>query len=459
LKADKLARYILENEEVLVNKILKYAIERNYAKYTSTLKEAWRVSIEGFSAALAKVIAHSSSIPEMGPDDDFTKKESAQFGIVEAQKHRSRGVTLAMFLSFMKYYQQAYIDLVVESKFSDNEKNYFMQYIKRFYDNVELGFIVEWAGQSEKQLLTDLQDTNRLMQNEKNKYLTVFESIYDPVILVNKNNVIENINSKATETFLNKSSSGSKYYGTMDTDRDLGWLGEEINQFIDLKLNEVLKEKTIEIRGVQKTFLVKFKKMLDVSQKYSGTVVIFDDITKRLEMEGILRKQRDLLETYAFTDIMTGLSNRRTGLLILGKELERAHKENIPLSICYIDVDNLKKVNDTFGHLEGDHLINRVASCIKSSVREMDAVSRMGGDEFLIIFPGYKEPDAEGVVQKICSSLNEKNQADQKTYPYSFSYGIMDMTRKSKDSVNEAISAADEKMYKNKILKKQHEPG
>ena len=455
MKVDKLAKYILENEETLVNKILKYAIKLNYAKYTSTLKEAWRVSIEGFSEAIVKVITRNSTAPEMGPDDDYTKKEAAQFGIIEAQKHRSRGVTLAMFLSFMKYYQQAYIDLISESGFSEKEKTYYMYYIKRFYDNVELGFIVEWAGLSEKQLLTDLQESNRLMQNEKNKYLTVFESIYDPVILINKDNNIENINNKAAELFFNESASGSKYYGKMDTDKNLGWLSDEIDQFIDLKLNEVLKEKTVEIMGIQKTFLIKLKKMLDVSEKYSGIVVIFDDITERLKVEGILKKQRDLLETYAFTDIMTGLSNRRTGLLMLEKELERAHMDNTPLSICYIDVDNLKKVNDTYGHLEGDHLIECVASCIKTSVRETDVISRMGGDEFLIIFPGFREPDAEIIVQKICKSLDEKNIEEKKQYRYSFSYGIMEMTRNSKNSVNDAIKDADEKMYKNKLSKKQ----
>lgn len=69
---ENLKRTILDSEEILMEKILKYAKENNYAKYTSTLKEAWRLSISGLSEALIKTIEKSSSIPEFGPDDDFT---------------------------------------------------------------------------------------------------------------------------------------------------------------------------------------------------------------------------------------------------------------------------------------------------------------------------------------------------------------------------------------------------
>lgn len=450
---EKLKGIILDSEEILVEKILNYAKERNYVKYTSTLKEAWRISIAGLSKALIKVIEKSNSIPEMGPDDDFSKSEVAEFGIIEAQKHRSKGVTVGMFLGLMKYYHQAYIDLINESNFLPEEKEYFSQYIKRFFDHIELGFTVEWAELSEKQKSKELQEANRKMTNKKNKYLTIFESMYDPIILVDKNNNIENINHKAAEIFLNEVTSGMKYYSKINTDKELDWLNEELIKFIDLNKNETLQEKTIETKAGQKTFLVKFKKMLDVSEKYSGTIIVFYDMTERIKIERELKVQHKKLEFYAFTDPMTGVSNRRTGLMILEKERALVSRRDTPLSICFVDVDGLKTVNDTYGHTEGDLLINFIASSIKSSVREIDTVSRIGGDEFLVIFPNCYEFDAKKVVGRVCDKLEEYNKKGEKPFKYSFSYGIIEVTRDSKLSPNDVIKAADEKMYEDKLSK------
>ena len=454
MEMEKLKRTILDSEEILMEKILKYAKENNYAKYTSTLKEAWRLSISGLSEALIKVIEKSSSIPEFGPDDDFTKSEIAEFGINEAEKHRSRGITLSMYLGLMKYYHQSYADLIYESNFSIEEKEYFSKYIKRYFDNIELGFTLEWIGLSEKEKLEELQKENRKITNEKNKYLTVFESIYDPIILVDKDNNIENINNKAAEIFLNEVISGMKYYGKTNTDKELDWLNEELIQFINLNENEILKEKTIETKVGQKTFLIKFKKMLDVSEKYRGTVIIFYDITERIKIERELKLQHEKLEVYAYTDPMTGVSNRRTGLMILEKELDLLKARVIPLSICFLDVDGLKIVNDTYGHTEGDFLINFIVSSIKSSVRDIDTVSRMGGDEFLIVFPCCYKSDAREMIEGICDKLEVCNKREEKPFKYSFSYGIIEIARDSKISANEVIKAVDQKMYYNKLSKK-----
>lgn len=450
---EKFKKIILENEDVLMEKALNYGKERNYTKYTSTLKEAWRMSIAGLSGALIKVIEKNNDIPEMGPDDDFTKSEVAEFGIIEAQKHRSRGVTLGMFLGFMKYYQQAYDDLIYESILSTEEKRYCSIYIKRYFDQVELGFALEWTGLSEKEKLEELQKSNRVMTNEKNKYLTVFESIYDPIILIDQNNKIENINYKATQVFFDHVVSGMKYYGNSDAEKELDWLSSELDKFIDLNEKEVIIEKTVETKKGRKTFMIKFKKMLDVSEKYSGTVILFNDITERKEMDQTLKKQQEKLEYYAFTDPMTGVSNRRTGLMILEKELLFQHRIDGPISICFLDIDGLKKINDTYGHEEGDILINCMTEIFKSSVREIDTISRMGGDEFLIIFPGCFESDAEKIIRRINCKLEDYDKENKKTYQHAFSYGILELSEDNKLSVNAAINAADKKMYDQKMQK------
>ncbi len=153
--------FLMNQEDTLVEKILRYAKKRNYTKYTSTLKEAWRLSVAGLSEALIKAIEKNKDIPEMGTDDDYTRDEIAEFGILEARKHRSRGITLVMFLGLFKYYQQSYIDLVKESSFRPEQKEYYCQYIRRYFDHVELSFTMEWTGLTKDQEFEELQERKK----------------------------------------------------------------------------------------------------------------------------------------------------------------------------------------------------------------------------------------------------------------------------------------------------------
>ena len=101
-----------QNEDWLMERILDYAINQGYAKYTSTLKEAWRLSISGLTASIIDGISHHQTIPEMSPEESFVDDPVAIFGVVEAQRHRERGISLGMFLGLLKYYRQSYMDLL-----------------------------------------------------------------------------------------------------------------------------------------------------------------------------------------------------------------------------------------------------------------------------------------------------------------------------------------------------------
>ena len=110
--AASLHAIIAGNEAWLIDRILFYAKRQGYARYTSTLREAWRQSIAGLSAPLLAVLEKGLPDVELNPDEDFTGDPLACFGITEAHRHLKRGVNQAMFLGLMKYYRQSYLDLI-----------------------------------------------------------------------------------------------------------------------------------------------------------------------------------------------------------------------------------------------------------------------------------------------------------------------------------------------------------
>lgn len=287
----ELYQLIIDNEDWLMERILFYARDRNYVMYTSTLKEAWRISIAGLSASLAKALKGGRGIAELGPNDEIVGDPIAAFGIEQAQKHRHRGVTLDMFLGLMKYYRQSYIDLLRQADFNREAEEYCQLYINRFFDRVEIGFCMEWCESTAGgEHLNQLRAANRAMTNEKNKYLTIFESISSPVILINKDNRVENVNLAAAEFFKGSCFPGSLYYGGEQSQESMDWLSPEFEQFMASGNLEKSFEKVYKSPKGNRNLLVKLMRMLDVSEKFTGTIAILNDVTLRKLSEDALRE-------------------------------------------------------------------------------------------------------------------------------------------------------------------------
>jgi len=101
-----------------------------------------------------------------------------------------------------------------------------------------------------------------------------------------------------------------------------------------------------------------------------------------------LRQQRDAMQQLADTDGLTGLQNRRAGLLRLDRAFVRARNTGTPLTIGFVDIDWFKNINDRYGHATGDLVLVTVAKALTTCVRHHGDVARLGGEEFLVLFPG-----------------------------------------------------------------------
>lgn len=322
----RLARVLKDNEDWLMARILGYAKEHGYTLYTSTLLEAWRLSISGLSDSILKALDHYPDIPEMSPDEDFTHDPVAQFGIIEAQRHRERGVSLSMFLGLMKYYRQAYLDLLRHQGLAPLKVERYGLFINRIFDRIEIGFCTEWVGGDSDRTIRELQANNRLMTNEKNKYLTIFESIPIPVVLLNAANEIENMNLAATNLFDRETIAGSRYYSRfenreLDNNHDanepkvnldqshltgadlfilMPGLSEAVTRYSQEEMDTIYIEKKADFLGERKIFGIKITKNLDVSEKFEGVVIMFEDITLLKNEQNVLiarEKLQAALET------------------------------------------------------------------------------------------------------------------------------------------------------------------
>ncbi len=124
-------------------------------------------------------------------------------------------------------------------------------------------------------------------------------------------------------------------------------------------------------------------------------------------LTGALRRDRDRLSRYARTDQLTGMDNMSSFMERAQNEMKRARRSRQPVSIAYIDIDNLKEINDLLGFLHGDRLLKAFAGDLHNHTRSSDVLARLGGDEFVIMFPETGVEQARGAAAKIHKSFQE----------------------------------------------------
>lgn len=168
------------------------------------------------------------------------------------------------------------------------------------------------------------------------------------------------------------------------------------------------------------------------------------DLSKRLTEIEELNCQ---LEAMASTDAMTSLLNRRAGMNRLQMMWAEAVRYNRPLSVSVIDIDNFKKINDAFGHARGDAAIRHVAGTLRDALRATDFVARIGGEEFLAVFP-ETSPDAAAAVLERCRANVAKARctAEGKEIWMSISSGVAGIGP-GMESCEELVRVADEALY------------
>jgi diguanylate cyclase (GGDEF)-like protein/PAS domain S-box-containing protein len=171
------------------------------------------------------------------------------------------------------------------------------------------------------------------------------------------------------------------------------------------------------------------------------------DITDRKKLE-------EAIKTLSFKDDLTGLYNRRGFFALAEQGLKTAQRNGIEVLLLYGDLDNLKEINDTFGHQEGDLVLTDLSDILKQTFRESDIVARMGGDEFVILAMNCNEVSAEKLITRFEKSLSDYNSQRKRSYTLSLSLGTAYFNPQKSCSLEALLTRADKMMYENKQKRK-----
>lgn len=178
-------------------------------------------------------------------------------------------------------------------------------------------------------------------------------------------------------------------------------------------------------------------------------LMTFEDMTLELRRtNNRLKVAQSKLRRMVITDPLTGCRNRRFFDEIIGRELERHHRYNIPISILFVDVDQFKAINDTLGHDTGDRVLREVAAFLLSNIREADYVFRWGGDEFLILMSCAEE---EARTRGAALQADFARYAKAANLPAGVALSVGSAEVAGGD-VMAMIKVADERMYENKRM-------
>jgi two-component system cell cycle response regulator len=195
------------------------------------------------------------------------------------------------------------------------------------------------------------------------------------------------------------------------------------------------------------------------AQDYLIKGEINSDLLRRAVLFALVRHEKDEnLRKQALIDELSQLYNRRGFISVFHQYLKIALREDQNLLLVMVDVDGLKLINDTFGHLEGDRAIIDTGKILKSTFRGSDLVGRIGGDEFVVLAVQASDENAQALRERLQNKIDQYNSTNE-NFTLSLSVGIKRFDPQIKVSFETLLAQADNDLYDQKRRKRRLKSG
>lgn len=300
--------------------------------------------------------------------------------------------------------------------------------------------------------ISGLKKAESDLRDSEEKFRLLFEAAPDPILLMDDSGRCIDCNSAAVQLFGVASRGNvlhrSLTYFSPEYQPDGEQSSEKETGIIQLALTEGTALSEWAFRHQDGSLLIVDLSIAIISIKGIRVQLIhLRDISEKKYVEQKLRE-------ISLTDELTGLHNRRGFMTLALQQIKIADRLAQGMTLLYADLDDLKGINDTYGHLAGDQALIDAAAILKTSLRASDILARLGGDEFvgLILESGGETELA--VLARVQENLNAHNLLRIRPYKLSFSIGTARYEVTSPCSVEELLEAADREMYRSKLEKK-----
>ncbi len=326
----------------------------------------------------------------------------------------------------------------------DEQRNDEFGYLARFI-NRALNTLTQRQNEIES-ALERAKASEQALSEEKERAEVTLHSIAEGVITTDNSGQIQYMNPVAATLtgYTQAEAHGLSISRVLQLRDELEGRSVESTVFHCLRTNSVARALTGRVlaqrNGEQIAIEENAAPIRDANGNAVGAVLAFADVSQNRELTRRLSYQ-------ASHDTLTGLLNRGEFEIRLRAALQQASKENSLVTLCYMDLDQFKLVNDTCGHIAGDELLRQLAHTLKHELRDSDTVARLGGDEFGVLLQGCTLEDAGRLASKLRKAVRDHHFTwDGKTFEVGVSIGVVPLSADT-GGVTEALSAADVACY------------
>jgi diguanylate cyclase (GGDEF)-like protein/PAS domain S-box-containing protein len=293
--------------------------------------------------------------------------------------------------------------------------------------------------------ITERKRAEEALQKSEEQYRSLVESTHDSIYVLDREYKYIFINRKhLTRMGLTDDAYAGRLYSDFHSPDETKLFIEKADEVFNQ--GEPLSHEYQSLRD-GRYFLLTLSPAERVDGEIKSITVISKEITE-------IKRMQEQLRTLSLTDQLTGLYNRRGLFTTVDQLFKQAKRQKKGIYMLYADIDNMKEINDTYGHKEGDSALVEAAIILKTNYRESDIIARIGGDEFVVIPVGTSDDDIKIIIDRLEKSLEIYNSQRKHEYRLSLSTGVAYYDPENPCSIEELFIQADKLMYKHKKDKK-----